>query len=435
MVSKRALLAAAAVMTVLGAPAIAGAQSMKSELQSAQAGQSNFSRDRNIAVVERKHPEYEAAGLRLGAFFLFPKLTTAAETNSNIYGVSAGEQSDVIVHVQPDFSLESGWSRHALNVYGGASLNRYLDYDGENSDDWKLGVAGRLDIQRNASLSAGLETREMTEARTSTSSPAAAASPITYATTLARLAGVYEFNRLKLSGGVESLKYDYEDGRTTLGAVVDQDDRDRTVTQITGRADYAVSPDTAFFLQATSNERDYRMGIPAIVDPKDSSGYTVLVGANFELSNLVRGEIAAGYLSQDYDQVVYKDVDGFGARAEVEWFVTPLATVTVSGARSVEDSGIVGAAGYLSNSGQVKIDYEAMRNVIVTGRAGYSTDDFQGIDRTDDRWDLGLSADYLLNRNVGISVGYSFQRQESAGAVAGTDFDVQKAAVALTLQF
>ena len=54
-----------------------------------------------------------------------------------------------------------------------------------------------------------------------------------------------------------------------------------------------------------------------------------------------------------------------------------------------------------------------MRNVVLSADAGYTRDDFSGIDRTDDTIDLGAGASYLINRNFSIDAGYVFTKRWS----------------------
>ena len=59
----RSGLGLAVLMTTAAAAGVAGAQSVSSDLGTT--AESNFARDRSIAVRERAHPEYEAAGMRM----------------------------------------------------------------------------------------------------------------------------------------------------------------------------------------------------------------------------------------------------------------------------------------------------------------------------------------------------------------------------------
>ncbi len=74
----------------------------------------------------------------------------------------------------------------------------------------------------------------------------------------------------------------------------------------------------------------------------------------------MRGEISAGYIQQDFDEVAFKDTDGFAARAQLEWFPTELTTVTVAGGRSIEDSATPGVGGLLSSNLSVGVDHELL---------------------------------------------------------------------------
>jgi len=427
------------VLVVLGATAQAGgalAQSASSSLNSAQAQTGNmFARDRSVAVRDRPHPEYEAFGLPVGTFTAYPKVEVGAEYNDNIFAVSTGEDDDVIIRVKPEVSLISGWSRHAVSAYARAAFNEYQDFDDESTTDWGVGANGRLDVTRATNVIAGIDYASLTEPRTSSNTPTATAEPIQYDMTSAYVAGSRTSNRLKLSARGDWRSFDYEDGETLGGIVIDQDNRDRDLYSVTGRADYAISPATALFIQATGNEREYDIASTTLFPNRDSSGYEVLAGANFELGALARGEVAAGYISQEFDQDVYGKVDGFGARALIEWFPTQLTTVTATGSRTVEDSAIIGSGGYLSTAVGLQIDHEVLRNVIVGGALSYSEDDYEGIDRNDDRFMGSVSATYLVNRRLGVSLAATHMEQNSKGANNGSDFDVNKLMISFVGQF
>lgn len=433
---KQILAASAALLVVAGlAPSQVMAQSARGALNASADAQTNFARDRNISVRQRPREGYEALGGRLGAFAVYPKLNIGVERNDNIYATSVNEQDDLIWKVQPELALSSTWSRHALNAYARATINRYQDFDTEDTEDYGVGMSGRLDILRTANIAAGVDWARLTEPRTSSASPQASVAPIQFEQLSANIAGAREFNRLRVSGRYDYRQFDYEDGRTAAGTVIQQDDRDREVHTLTGRADYAMSPATALFVEVSRNWREYDLTPPAVTLTRNSDGMQALVGANFELGSLARGELGVGYIAQEFDDPAFDKVDGFGARAQVEWFPTQLTTVTLTGSRTVEDSGIPGSSGYLSSNVAAQVDHELMRNLIVTGQVAAGKDDYEGVDREDDRLTLGVSATYLLNRRVGVTLGYSHFDQSSSGANGGNDFKVNKVGATMTLQF
>lgn len=398
---------------------------------------SNFKRDRNVSVRQRPHPGYEALGVREGAFMVWPKLNTTVEYNNNIYATSADEKSDTVWHVSPEIDVTSNWSRHALNLYARSVINRFSDFSSENTEDYSVGGQGRLDVLRSAQINGGADWSRLTEPRTSAAS-LGQAHPVQYELTSAYLSGAREFNRLRLSGRFDARNFLYLDETGNSP----QHDRDRLMTIATGRADYAVSPDTALFIQVAANNRDYRLGAtPSVLSAypgftnRDSNGVEILGGANFELSATARGEIGVGWVKQKFDNSAFKDISGFGSRAQVEWFPTQLTTVTFTGSRTIEDAGIQGASGYLSTNVGAQLDHELLRNVIVSGNLGYGRDEYRGIDRDDKRYTAGVSATYLLNRNVGVTVGYNHFKQNSSGTAGSGDFTVDKIGATLTLQY
>jgi len=377
---KRILLAGVALSLALAADvgAAVAQESNRGALDQAdQSDQtvSNFKRDRNVSVLQRPHPGYEAQGIREGAFMIWPKLTSTVEYNNNIFALNSDKVGDTVWHVSPELDATSNWSRHALSAYARTTINRFDNNSGENTEDYSVGAQGRLDVLRTAQINSGLNWSQLTEPRTSATS-IGQAHPVQYDLSSVFVSGAREFNRLRLSTRFDAQNFLYLDrtGNTP------QNDRDHTLYVLTGRADYAVSPDTAVFVQLAGNDRNYRLSAtPSVLaaypgfQNRDSNGLEALVGANFELSALVRGEIGVGYLNQSYDNKNFKDISGLGARAQVEWFPTQLTTVTVTGSRTIEDAGIIGASGYLSANAGVKVDHELLRNVILAGASARPT--------------------------------------------------------------
>lgn len=424
----------AACVVSLAAPS--SAQTIGGALSRAQAEDVDlFGRDRAVSVTQRPRPEYEAVGGRVGGFLIFPKVEFAVEANDNIYATAINADSDTIFRVRPEIAIESDWPRHALNGYARGSINRYQDFDTEDYEDSAIGASGRLDIVRGASLSFGADRLDLVEPRSASNTPGFAAEPIEYTQTQAFIGGARTAGRLRLSSRADWREFDYQDGFTLGGAPIDQDDRDRTVVSLTGRADWAVSPATAFFVQATGNDRDYDTASTALVPARDSDGYELLGGVNFELGAVARGEVAAGYISQSFDDPRFNDIDGFGARVQLEWFPTDLTTVTVAGGRTIEDAGIAGANGYLSTAASVRVDHELLRNLILTASATRTHDEYQGVDREDDRTIVSVGGTWLLNRNLGVNLAASRLEQESDGAGRGVDFEVNRLVLSLITQF
>lgn len=413
---------------------MAGAASSQT-LAGPDAGVDNFSRNRNTAVQQRARPEYDAPGIRTGAFLVYPRIEASVERNDNIYAAATGEVDDTILHLRPELSMESDWSQNFLSAYVRGSINRYTDQDDENVDEFGLGTSGRIDVNRQSNIGFGADYSKGFEPRTAPSAPRNAVEPTKLDTWQAYVSASRAAGRIKISGRGDWRSFDYSDGRNGLGDVIDQDARDRDVVSLSGRVDFAISPDTALFVQATGNDRKYDIASTALAPNRDSQGVEYLFGANFELSALVRGEVAVGYIEQKFDQAVFHDVEGYGARLQLEWFPSEISTITVAAGRTIEDTPTAGVGGYMADSASIGLDHELLRNLILNARLTWGRDEYEGIDREDTRLGLNLGGTYLINRNFGVNATFSSIDTESSGAQRDQDFNVNKMTVALVAQF
>jgi len=412
--------AAIAAALLAAAPAVALAQDLGA----------NFKRDKNTSVKQRPRPDYEAVGAKVGGFTLYPRVTVDLVSDDNIYAVASGTQSDTIWKVKPEVAVRSNWSRNALGAFASSSINRYSDFDTENTEEYTLAVNGRVDVERGSYVSGSLQWQALAEPRSAITAgtPAGATpKPVEYYLWTGNVTAVKEFNRLRMTGKLDNKNYEYDD----QGQAFDQNTRNRRETFYGGKAEYAASPDTAVFASLVGNTKDYDLASVG----RDSDGYVVAVGANFDLSQAVRGEVEAGYMSQSYDNPAFADVDGLSAKGRVEWFPTELTTLNVSGSRSIEESVAAGSQGNISNTISLGVDHELLRNVLLSAQGGFGKDNYEGIDRSDKRTNFKATATYLLNRRVGLFLDYTYLKQESSGSAKASSFKDNKLMASIALQF
>jgi len=420
----RILTCSAAVACIaLTAPQIAQAQDLGS----------NFKRDKNVSVRDRPRPDYEATGQKAGGFTVYPRVTVDLEHNDNIYAVATGKTDDNIWRVKPEVAVRSDWSRHALGFFAGGNVIRYADHGSENTEEYTVSANGRIDVARGSNITGSTQFQRLTEPRTSITagSPAGATpKPVQYDLVTSSLVGVKEFNRLRVTGRLDDKDFNYKDQGSPL---FNQNTRDRNELSYGAKAEYAVSPDTAVYATATGNKKDYDTNLAAF--DRSSDGYVVGVGANFDLSEVMRGDIQVGYMKQSYDQAAFKDISGFNAVGNVEWFPTQLTTIGINGSRTIEESVAPGSPGYISSNIGASIDHELLRNVLLSANASYGKDAYEQVDRDDKRTNFSATATYLLNRRVGLFLTYNYLKQESSGAQSGASFKDNKLIASVALQF
>jgi hypothetical protein len=393
-----------------------------------------FARDRNISVTERPKPEYAPLPVRLSAFLISPQVTSSLSYDDNILASDYGTRSDAIVAIRPSLSLRSDWSRSQISAFVRAAQSLYLDHSDQDTTDDAAGFGWRLDVRHDLGVAGGVGIEHDTEPRTSEASPAEAARPVQYdlASAWAESSGTLNRLRLTVKGSVED--YAYGNVGAAGGAEIYQRDQDRTESGAAGSAEYVYSPELSLRANLTVNRRQYRDAAPGEAS-RTSSGYETTVGANFDLTSLVRGDIRIGYLNQAYQSPTFRRASGLALNGRVEYFPTGLTTITASAGRSVQDSGIPGVAGFIANYGGGEVDHELLRNLVLNGRLDYAENDYLNYGRRDQIQTARAGASYLMNRLVSLSLNFTHLVQRSRGADAGPQYAINRVATAITCQF
>lgn len=374
--------------------------------------------ERGETVMGRRRPDYDPIGVRLGGFMLYPDLAVQESFNDNIFATQNNKESDFITSIEPTLDLRSNWNNHALNMHADSRVVRYADFSDESFNDYTLSTDGRLDVMRDFRVFAGAGYQIRHEPRSSPDDQGGE-EPTEYSVTGGNIGLEKEFNRLSLRLDGKAERYKYDDVRTAGGVLIDQSGRDRDQYETGVKAGYEIGPLRQVYLLATYNTREYDSLTGGF--NRDSDGYLVGAGAQYDLTGIVFLDAYAGYRSQDYNDALLGEIDGWASGIKVTWNVTRLTTITGTLDRDIEETTLANAPGYFQTRAEIRADHELLRNLILTATLGYQNDKFEGIDRDDDYYLAGLGAKYLINRNFSLSGGYGFRTRESN--IAGSDFD------------
>lgn len=384
---------------------------------------------RNQSVTERARPGYDAEGVRAGGFMIYPQASVGESYEDNIYATPTNETDDFITTLSTGVSVESNWSRHALDLSASLTQLLYADNNDEDRLDWNVGASGRIDVIDDLALSAAAVYSQAHEDRGDPSSPTAASEPVEYTQFSAEAAIAHRFNRVGISLGGSYDDYDYDDVTSVTGVNLDQDDRDRVEYTETARLSYFVSPDSNVFVEGQLDQREYDQQPPVAALNRDSDGEQIVVGSEFRLTNLAQGGFYLGYQKREYDDPTLSDSSGAAYGANIDWFLTPLTTVNLSADKSVEETTVAGSSGYDMSRYAVNVDHELMRNVILSGGVAFTNDDFNGTAREDDILEANAGIRYLLNRTFDLGFGYTYTDRDSNAA----GFDYTRNVVGVTL--
>ena len=387
-------------------------------------------------VRDRPRPETDPQGLRAGGFLIFPSLTVQESYDSNIFATPDDEEGDFITSIQPNVAAESQWSNHQLNFRAGADQGIYADSSDENYLDWNVGADGRLDVTRDTNLFAGASWNNEHEERGSPDD-VNGEEPTEYDVANLTLGGEHRFNRLSFRLINTYDRLDYDDVGAAGGGTINNDDRDRDIYESTLRGSYEIQQNFTAFIEGGYNIRDYDAAQTDAGVNRDSDGFDVALGSEFDLTGITFGEVSIGYRSQSYEDAALDDVSGFSANASLTSNVTQLTSVTVAVQSSIDETtvgtGNNSAAGAFSRGINLRVDHELLRNLLLNADASYVNRDYEGVDRMDNSFAAGLGADYFANRYLNFGVGYNFEARRSD--VSGAEYDKHVIFVSGTLQY
>ena len=234
--------------------------------------------------------------------------------------------------------------------------------------------------------------------------------------------------RVRLEGGLTQA--DFQDVALIGGGVADQDFRDEETRALRGRIDVALTPDTALFVSAGRTERDFDEATGFATRDFDQS--EALIGASFDITRLVRGEVGLGYTWAEFADAAQDDLNGFAASTTVEWFPAEMTTVRLDLRRGVQASGIIGASAFTETAAGLRIDHELRRNLLLNAEVGYVQGDFEGLAREDELVRAAVGGDWLVNRIATLSAQLAHANQDSTGASRGRAFDETELTVTAT---
>ena len=168
-----------------------------------------------------------------------------------------------------------------------------------------------------------------------------------------------------------------------------------------------------------TNKTDYDLKFDSNGNQRSSEGNGVRTGLSWSKTGLLTGSLYLQYQNRDYDDPSFKDVDGFGIGAQLNWTPTELTDIRFRFENSPRETTLAGTSGYFSQFYEVRVQHELRRNILLNGRFSYEDNTYQSNDgavsnlRGTKVTRAGLGVNYLFNRNFYLSGGYIYQKQNA----------------------
>jgi hypothetical protein len=215
------------------------------------------------------------------------------------------------------------------------------------------------------------------------------------------------------------------------GALLNQSQFNGNVYTVSPKLSYLISPPTWVYVQATYERTSYDVS-----SGLQSSSFAGVLGSDFEIRRLIRGNIYGGYRERSYESSG-NSVSGFTYGLDVAWYPSEILTAKLSGRQDFSDSAVqgVGTSASVVNvkTLQGRLDYEATREVILSGVVAYENDSYQSTTRTDNSLRFGAAVKYMLGPHAALDLHYLYSMRRST--LADFNYDRQQVGLSIKLQY
>jgi hypothetical protein len=369
-----------------------------------------------LSVLQQYFDANPAQGLRVGSLLVTPTLAAGGALDSNVFAAPKGERADVFAALVPALDIESDWPIHAFGLRAQGEFRRYATFNRENIGNVSVAGTGRIDLGPNAYLLTGGGYQLLHEDRGALV-PVQGVQPTQFTVTSGKAGIVIETAPmgLRLDATVDS--YGYNNVSLFGGAVVGETARDHIVYALQPRISYQILPEYDAFLRAAVNRRQYNSTREPDGLERSSTGIGASIGSAFELPRFAAGELYLGFLGQNYDSKAAKQVVAVDFGGNLEWRPQEATSLRFNLTRSVEESAILGSAGYLQTALRLGIEHAVMPRVAVSGSIGYINADFTGPVVSSNLYQAKFGARYAVAGNLSAALEYDVGHRASGAAL------------------
>jgi hypothetical protein len=364
-----------------------------------------------VTVTTRLHPDYDPLGVRVGQFVILTRLTESFGYDDNVTGLQNGRGSPLINTAATVNALNT-MSDGSIAVQGNLADYEYLSASQQSFTTYNASVTGTHKFGEDL-LTVSLAHYNMEQTPRDLDVPQLS-SPIAYRFEDLQASYAIAIGRWQLQPTMDISYYNFDNG-VVAGQTLLQSYRDRIVyyPSFTARYEFATRRDLLLVVRdADASYTNAVRGLPT----QDFNDVSVLAGLSYDVDGVIGFRLLGGYEERDFSARAYKKIQAPIVEGSVIWTPTDLTTVTGTAARYITDTSAEGTIGETETTIKLSVDHELLRNVIVTGKAGFSSAEYFG-GRASELYTVGGTVTWKLNRLLRLGLDYRFTDRQSPGGV------------------
>jgi len=363
-------------------------------------------------------------GISVGAFTLFPVVELDLGYDDNVFATSTAPVGSGVAVVRPMLELRSEWLNHSLRLVASGGFGFYASAPTQNFQNYTIQADGRLDIRNDVYATGLIAFRRNTESL-GTPNVSFAQAPTVVDSIPAEVSFYQRFNRVFYQLAGSATKYWYYDYSTISSLGLPAASRDRTEYEEKMRIGYEINENLSVFLGSGLNQRVYVDTVNAAGQQRDSTGWTIGVGASVILGPKSSLEGSVGLTSQTYTAT------GLATSATTfllsgTWNGYEPLVLRPTLARTINESALVNYENYVSTVAGVDFIYDIHYPWKAVGGIAYNTADYTpapgvgGVSpRTDSFFKASLGLLYEVRPQYSIGPLYEYSQGWSSDVLAG----------------
>lgn len=352
---------------------------------------------------------------RAGTWQVFTRLEQAIGYASNS-SYSAGGEPGAFSQTDVDARLQSDWSRHEARINFDGSFRH--SFDSQEDDVPYAAVEGllRLDLLDGfaANVVGGYQyTTESTSSRDLNAS-------VTERPGVHRMNGSAELER---TGGIFDLalrgsadRETYNDAKLSDGSKMSQRDRNNTIYEGSFRVAYGASPVIKPLAFAGAGWRKYDDKVDRNGDQRSSRILDLRGGVEFDLGEKFAGDVAVGYLQENYEGSTLDNINTVSVFANMVWSPERGSNVTFNASTSLGGSTTAGESSSIERDFALLAERQIRDNLSTNAFAALEIDQYADDQGNDYLWSLGAGTEYFFSRFFSATADVEYERLHSADA-------------------
>ncbi len=326
----------------------------------------------------RKVPESisteQTPGIPLGSFVLRPSVTQTINTETTKDGGT--KKSRGFLETDMGATLTSDWSRHQLTVTSEGAWQKNISGEGEEQPSFKINGDLRLDLTRDT---VGHITGGYNFYREDTDDPDAITNADQQSDVQEFTGGAsieHDFGILRGTAAVALSRSIYSDAELSNGTTVSMSDRNQTTGTVRGRIGYELSPALIPFMEASIGKTNYDERTDSSGYRRSGDSYGAKGGVQVDMGEKLKGEVAVGYATADFDDDRLKSIDTATLDASLLWSPIRGTNVNLDLQTSIQPSTAAGESGYVSHQLTSTVDHQLRDNLVATVIGGVTLRDY-----------------------------------------------------------